>query len=107
MASRKHSTPVTIPATKVGRNFGEVIQRINSGEEHVVVEEDGLPVVAIISVAEYQAFLRAREEAEPTKDEILHDLRQAMIEARTGNTHPAREALAELRQEIGEYADEG
>jgi prevent-host-death family protein len=71
MASRKQSTPVTLPATKVRRNFGDVIQRTYSGDEHFIVERDGLPVVAIISMAEYQELLQARGQHEREKEQRL------------------------------------
>ncbi len=46
--------PITIPATKAHRQFGELVRRAYSGEEHFIVEKDGLPVVALISIIEYQ-----------------------------------------------------
>ena len=54
--SQQLSTPITIGATKIHRNFAEIIRRAYSGEEHFIVEKDGLPVVALISMAEYEAF---------------------------------------------------
>lgn len=63
MPSQK-SMPVTIPATKAHRNFGDLIRRTYSGREHFVVEKDGLPVVAIISIAEYEELMRERERQE-------------------------------------------
>jgi prevent-host-death family protein len=51
---------VTIPATKAHRNFGELVRRAYSGKEHFIVEKDGLPVVALISIAEYQELIKER-----------------------------------------------
>ena len=53
--------PVTIPATKAHRKFGDLIRRAFSGQEHFIVEKDGLPVVAIISMAEYEELMKERE----------------------------------------------
>lgn len=61
MALRK-SIPVNIPATKAHRNFGDLIRRVFSGKEHFIVEKDGLPVVAIISMAEYEQLMKEREQ---------------------------------------------
>jgi prevent-host-death family protein len=58
------SNPVTIPATKAHRNFGELVRRAYSGKEHFIVEKDGLPVVAVISIAEYQELIKEREHRE-------------------------------------------
>ena len=59
MASRS-AAPVTIPATTAHRKFGEIVRRAFSGE-HFIVEKDGLPVVAVISAAEYRELVEARE----------------------------------------------
>jgi prevent-host-death family protein len=58
------STPVTIPATTVHRNFSDIIRRAHSGKEHFIVERDGLPVVVILPMAEYEEFLLERERKE-------------------------------------------
>jgi prevent-host-death family protein len=57
--STHQSKPTTIPATKVHRNFGEILRRAYAGEEFIV-EKDGLPVAAIISYARYQEWIEAR-----------------------------------------------
>jgi predicted transcriptional regulator len=41
------------------------------------------------------------DDYEPTKEEILDDLRQGMRDALAGRTRPAREVLDELRRELG------
>lgn len=47
--------------TDVQRNFSEVVNRIVAGHEHIIVERDGLPVIVMLSVAEYQLLMRERE----------------------------------------------
>jgi prevent-host-death family protein len=56
------SQPVTIPATVAHRKFGELVRRAFSGE-HFIVEKDGLPVVAIISMTEYKQLIADQEAA--------------------------------------------
>jgi prevent-host-death family protein len=56
------SQPVTIPATVAHRKFGELVRRAFSGE-HFIVEKDGLPVVAIISMTEYKQPIADQERA--------------------------------------------
>jgi prevent-host-death family protein len=55
---------VTLRSTEVQRNFREVINRAGSGHEHIIVERDGLPVIVMISLAEYQSLMREREQRE-------------------------------------------
>ncbi|MBC7812824.1 MAG: type II toxin-antitoxin system Phd/YefM family antitoxin [Burkholderiales bacterium] len=82
MVNRK-STQVTIPATDVHRNFAELVRRAFSGREHFIVEKDGLPVVAILSVAEYEALINEREQQQDkeTKRQQFHQLARKFGEA--------------------------
>jgi prevent-host-death family protein len=63
MPSQK-SAPVTVPATVAHRQFGDLVRRAFSGKEHFIVEKDGLPVVAILSMAEYEDLMQERERRE-------------------------------------------
>jgi len=62
------SVPVTIPATTAHRNFGDLIKRAFSGKEHFIVEKDGLPVVAILSIREYEALVQTQDEDEQKRE---------------------------------------
>lgn len=63
MSSQK-SMPITIPATVAHRQFGDLVRRAFSGKEHFIVEKDGLPVVAIVSMSEYEELMKERERRE-------------------------------------------
>lgn len=52
---------VTLRSTEVQRNFREVVNRAGSGQEHIIVERDGLPVIVMISLAEYTTLMRERD----------------------------------------------
>lgn len=52
------STQVTIGATEVRNNFSALLKRVHKGKEHLVVEKGGIPVAALISIREYEAFRR-------------------------------------------------
>ena len=52
------STQVIIWATEVRNNFSAVLKRVYKGKEHLVVEKGGIPVAALISIREYEAFRR-------------------------------------------------
>ena len=70
--SEQKSMPVTIPATKAHRKFGELVRRVYSGKEHFIVEKDGLPVAAIMSMADYEELMRERKQ----RDERLKRFRE-------------------------------
>ena len=89
--------PVTIPATKAHRQFGELVRRVFSGKEHFIVEKDGLPVAAIISMREYQSFIQEREQREQKVKRFQQIARQIGEEfERRGLTE--EEVMAELEE---------
>jgi prevent-host-death family protein len=99
MALRQPSTPVTIPATQAHRSFGDLIRRAFLGREHFIVEKDGLPVVVIMSVAEYEEVMRNRraEEFKRLAREIGEEVE------RLGLTEEGLEAkVEEVRQHLFE-----
>lgn len=55
------SVQVRVRSTDLQRKFRDVINRAGSGREHIIVERDGLPVIAMISMAEYDQLMRERE----------------------------------------------
>jgi prevent-host-death family protein len=52
---------VTLRSTDVQRNFRAVVNQAAAGHEHIIVERDGLPVIVMLSMAEYQLLMRERE----------------------------------------------
>ncbi|MCC7451158.1 MAG: type II toxin-antitoxin system Phd/YefM family antitoxin [Anaerolineae bacterium] len=79
MAAQK-SVPVTIPATMAHRNFGELIKRAFSGKEYFIVEKDGLPVVAILSIQEYEALVQTQEQAKQARLKQFREASRAIGE---------------------------
>jgi prevent-host-death family protein len=51
-ASRRQVSKIN--ATEARQCFGKVIQRAHSGSEHLIVEKNGLPVVVILSIKDYE-----------------------------------------------------
>ena len=69
--------PVTINATIAHRQFGDLIKRAFSGKEHFIVEKEGLPVVAILSMTEYDELMKEREQYEQEKQRRLKQFEEA------------------------------
>ncbi len=76
----------------------EMLERLRGEAERL-----NLPLDAVINTA-IEVYL---DDDEPTKEEILNSLRESMRDALAGRVRPAREVLAELRQEIAADGDEG
>ena len=47
----------TVSATEAKNKFGEIIKRAYAGDEHLIVEKSGIPVVAIIPMADYRRLV--------------------------------------------------
>ena len=77
MAVQRKSTPVTIPSTVAHRKFGDLVRRTYIGDEHFIVEKDGLPVVVILSVVEYETLMAERERWEQDRQRRLQQFREA------------------------------
>jgi prevent-host-death family protein len=69
--------PVTISATDVHRKFGDLVRRVFSGREHFIVEKEGLPVAAIISIPEYEELMQEREQNQQDKERRLKQFQEA------------------------------
>jgi prevent-host-death family protein len=95
------SLRVTIPATTVRRQFGDVVRRVHSGKEHFVVEKDGLPVAAIISMADYEALQegKAREERSRNFRQLAREI-GSEIERRGIDEAQFLEALEKTSEDI-------
>ncbi|HEC23076.1 MAG TPA: type II toxin-antitoxin system Phd/YefM family antitoxin [Chloroflexi bacterium] len=96
------SKPVTVPATFAHRKFGDLIRRAFAGREHFIVEKDGLPVVAIISITEYEALMEERRQREDRLRRLEEHARALGEEAaqRHISEEQLLEELRETRQEI-------
>lgn len=84
-----------VSATEAKNNFGAIIKSAYASDEHLIVEKSGIPVVAIIPMADYQqlvsqrvadAEIVARVEAEKKRAEAGRDLKEFL--ARVHDTMP-------------------
>lgn len=96
---------VTLRSTEVQRNFREVVNRAGSGQEHIIVERDGLPVIVMLSVAEYASLMRERDLREARRTQFEKTARRIGEEMeRRGLSE--EEVLAQLDQTQQEHYDE-
>ena len=81
----------TIPITKARVNLGEVIKRVHLDKDSFVLEKGGIPVAAILDIAEFEDWLE-------TKDPKIKDqIRQGYDEYRKGKAVPLDKFLAKIR----------
>ena len=109
------STPTVrvVSATEAKNKFGEMIKHAYAADEHLIVEKSGIPVVAIIPMADYQQLVRVngappeiaqRVEAEQRRIEARRDLADFLKEVHA--TMPPVEDEEEAEQFIQNVVDE-
>src|SRR5215470_2673776 len=105
MSARKKPMQVPISSTNAQRQFGEVIRRVHSGEEHVIVQQNGLSLVVMISMSEYDELMKERELREEREKRAVELSRKFGEEAkRRGITE--EELLANLEETKNEVYQE-
>ena len=75
-----------IPATEAKNRFGEMIKSAYLRDEHLIVKRDGVPVVAIVPIADYERFINP--------EDLPASLRAEIASSSKGST--ARTKLASL-----------
>jgi prevent-host-death family protein len=69
MVKKYRPQPVIITATTLQRKVGSVIRRAYKDKQRFIVERGGLPVIAIISFAEYEALFAKRRSPNHTSQD--------------------------------------
>lgn len=112
MSSHKHATR-TVPLSEANHTISVIFDEVRQDRARVLVEENGIPVAAIISAADLERFVHyERQRAERFK--ILDEIREAfkdvpdeeieretdriVAEIRAG-TRAARETMAATREQ--------
>ncbi len=105
MSARKKPVQVPMSSTTAQRQFGEIIRRAHSGEEHIVVQQNGLSLVVMISKHEYDELMKEHELREAREQRVAELGRKFGEEAkRRGITE--EELLANLEQTKNEVYQE-
>ena len=73
----------TISATEAKNRFGDVIRRAYRGQEHIIVERGGIPVVAILPISDYEQFLT--KEQPDAIETVGADISTASAQNQAGN----------------------
>lgn len=53
--------PVSITATEAKTQFGAISRRVFKDGEHFIVERDGMPVMIMLPVADYNALVQEQK----------------------------------------------
>jgi prevent-host-death family protein len=77
--------------TKARNNLGDLVKRVHHNKEYCILEKDGVPVVAIMDIDEFEDYLELND------PKAQRAIRKSTEEIRAGKSRPARELLAELQ----------
>jgi prevent-host-death family protein len=92
----------TIDADEAGRQWPELLEDVARSHARVIVEQDGTPVAAVISVADLQ-FLKRLEEQRERDFAVIDEVQEAFKDVPFEEIErEAAKALAEVRAEMRE-----
>lgn len=102
MAEKRPVAEITVTATEAKNRFGHVLSRVTQSGEAVIVERQGRPNAAIISIEEYRE-LRAFQERQRRQDALkrLEELRMQIAPAFADLSESEIERIAdEIRHDV-------
>ena len=91
----KQAKPIMIqrlPLTQARVNLGAVVKRVRLNKEYFILEKDGIPVVGLMDIDEFEDYLEVRD------PKIRAHIRTSNKEYLAGKGRPAAAFLKELRQ---------
>lgn len=62
-SSQANPTPEIISSTQLQRNIGDTLRRVFKNKQHLIVERDGLPVLVMLPISDYEALKRNADQA--------------------------------------------
>lgn len=60
MSQKQKTKPTTITSTELQQRYGACMRRVYKDKEHLLVERDGLPVMVLIPVSDYETLIVKR-----------------------------------------------
>jgi len=80
-----------LPITQARINLGALVKRVHLNKEYVILEKDGIPIVGVMDIHEFEDYLELRD------PKVREDIRKSYQEYKAGKGRPIEEFLAELR----------
>lgn len=80
-----------VPITQARINLGALVKRVHLNKEYFILEKDGIPVVGIMDIDEFEDYLELQD---PKVREHIHKSYQEYL---AGKGRPAAQLLAELK----------
>jgi len=91
-AAAKSSPKVQrLPITQARINLGALVKRVHLNKEYFILEKDGIPVVGIMDIDEFEDYLELQD------PKVREHIRKSYQEYLAGKGRPAEQLLIELK----------
>ena len=80
----------SLPITQARHHLGAVVKDVHLKKEYVILEKDGIPIVGIMDIDEFEDYLELQD------SKVQGHIRKSQEERRAGKTRPAEELQNEL-----------
>ena len=86
----KSPTVKTVPITQARHHLGAVVKGVHLKKEYVILEKDGIPIVGIMDIDEFEDYLELQD------SKVREHIRKSREEHRAGKARPAEALQNEL-----------
>jgi prevent-host-death family protein len=86
-------TLTRIPLAEARASLRAIVERVRGGSERFIIEQDGLPVAALIDIDEFEDYLELND------PEVNAAIAESREDSLAGRTRPAGELLREVMEE--------
>jgi PHD/YefM family antitoxin component YafN of YafNO toxin-antitoxin module len=80
----------SLPITQARHHLGAVVKGVHLKKEYVILEKDGIPIVGIMDIDEFEDYLEIQD------PKVREDIRKSQEEHRAGKARPAEALQNEL-----------
>jgi prevent-host-death family protein len=97
---KKKPTIRVVTATEAKNRFGDIIRGAYLREEHLIVKRDGVPVVAIVPMSDYERLLDTEDLPADIADEVAASVKEVKARSRLADfLHNAQQDLPQVPEE--------
>ena len=86
----KPPTVKTVPIPQARHHLGAVVKGVHLKKEYVILEKDGIPIVGIMDIDEFEDYLELQD------PKVREHIRKSREEHRAGKARPAEALQNEL-----------
>ena len=82
-----------LPITQARHHLGAVVKKIHLDKEYVILEKDGIPIVGMMDIDEFEDYLELQD------PKVREHIQKSQEDYLAGRTFPAEDLIPELERE--------